>query len=79
MNKEQQTYATLEDLESLRGEMKGLIRSFLDFVVAFGLELGVRPQKERDELLSKLQRRSVDGAYDNGDTRHKPNGTEHHA
>ncbi len=68
MDKEQQTYATMEDLESFRNEMKGLLRGFLDFVVAFGLELGVHPQKERAQFLSKLERHSVNGASGNGDT-----------
>ncbi len=79
MNKEQQTYATLEDLESLREEVKSLMRGFLDFVVAFGLELGVRPQEERAGVLSKLEHRSVNGASDDGDTWRKPNGMGHHA
>ena len=79
MSKEQRTYATLEDLESHRDEMKSLMRDFLDFVVAFGLELGVRPQKGRAEFLSRLERHSVNCASDNRDNWPKPNGAENHA
>ena len=53
--KEQQ-YATKEEVLSFEQDMKKLLRSFLDFFVSYGLELGKKsPKTEFEELSSKLQ------------------------
>ena len=53
--KEQQ-YATKEELHSFRQDMQKLIKSFLDFFVSYGLELGKQsPKTEFEELTSKLK------------------------
>ncbi len=53
---EEQQYATKEELRSFRQDMKKLIKSFLDFFVSYGLELGKQsPKTEFEELTSKLQ------------------------
>jgi len=53
--KEQQ-YATKEDIRSLELDIKKLLKSFVDFFVSYGLELGKHPAKtEFEELANKLQ------------------------
>jgi len=53
--KEQQ-YATKEDIRSLELDIKKLLKSFVDFFVSYGLELGKHPAKpEFEELSNKLQ------------------------
>jgi len=53
--KEQQ-YATKEDIRSLELDIKKLIKSFVDFFVSYGLELGKHSTKtEFEELTNKLQ------------------------
>ena len=53
--KEQQ-YATKEEVRSFEQDIKKLLRSFLDFFVSYGLELGKHsPKTEFEELTSKLQ------------------------
>ena len=53
--KEQQ-YVTREEFRSLEQDMKKLLRSFLDFFVSYGLELGKQPPKtEFEELIGRLQ------------------------
>jgi hypothetical protein len=53
--KEQQ-YATKEEVHSFEQDMKKLLKSFLDFFVGYGLELGEQsPNTEFEELTSKLQ------------------------
>lgn len=53
--KEQQ-YATKEEVHSFEQDIKKLLRSFLDFFVSYGLELGKQsPKTEFEELSSKLQ------------------------
>jgi hypothetical protein len=69
----------MEDLETLCAEMQALLRGFMEYAVAFGLELGVRPKREKARFLSILERRSVNGASENGHTWQTPNGTGHHA
>ena len=54
-NKEQK-YVTKEEIRSLEQDIKKLLRSFLDFFVGYGLELGKQsPKAEFEELTSKLQ------------------------
>jgi len=53
--KEQQ-YATKEDIQYLEQDIKRLLKSFLDFFLSYGLELGKQsPKTELEELTSKLQ------------------------
>jgi len=53
--KEQQ-YATKEEIHSLEVDMKKLLKSFLDFFVSYGLELGKHPAKTGlEELSNKLE------------------------
>lgn len=53
--KEQQ-YATKEEIRSFEQDVKKLLKSFLDFFVSYGLELGKKsPKTEFEELSSKLQ------------------------
>ena len=56
--KEQQEkeYATKEEIRSFEQDIKRLLKSFLDFFVSYGLELGKQsPKTEFEELTSKLQ------------------------
>ncbi len=54
--KEQAKYVTEEQFRSLEQDIKRLLRSFLDFFVSYGLELGKQaPQSEFEELASRLQ------------------------
>jgi len=49
-------YATKEEVYAIEQDMKKLLRSFLDFFVNYGLELGKQsPETEFEELASKLQ------------------------
>ena len=53
---EESQYATKEEVYSFEQDMKRLLRSFLDFFVNYGLELGKQsPETEFEELTSKLQ------------------------
>ena len=50
-----QHYATKEEVRSFEEDTKRLLRSFLDFFVSYGLELGKQsPKSEFEELTSKL-------------------------
>ena len=51
-----QQYATKEEVRSFEEDMKKLLKSFLDFFVGYGLELGKQSPKktEFEELTSKL-------------------------
>jgi len=63
--KEQQ-YATKEDIHSLELDIKKLLKSFVDFFVSYGLELGKHPAKtEFEELSNKLQGLEEDLASEN--------------
>lgn len=54
--KEEAKYVTEEQFRSLEQDIKKLLRSFLDFFVSYGLELGKQaPQSEFEELASRLQ------------------------
>jgi len=49
-------YATKEEVYSFEQDMKKLLKSFLDFFVNYGLELGKEsPETELEELTGKLQ------------------------
>ena len=51
-----QQYATREEVRSFEQDMKKLLKSFLDFLVSYGPELGKQsPKAEFEELNSKLQ------------------------
>ena len=52
----EQKYATKEEARSFEQDIKRLLKSFLDFFVSYGLELGKQsPKAEFEELSSKLQ------------------------
>ncbi len=54
--KEVTAYATKEELRSFEQDIKKLLKGFLDFFVAYGLELGKTAiSPEFEELTSKLQ------------------------
>jgi metal-responsive CopG/Arc/MetJ family transcriptional regulator len=49
-------YATREELSAFQQDMKQLLKSFLDFFVSYGLELGENGQQiELEKFTSKLQ------------------------
>ena len=49
-------YVTQEDLKGFELGIKGLLRSFLEFFISYGLEIGVQPGKDKfEELDQKLQ------------------------
>jgi len=49
-------YATKEEVYSFEQDMKKLLKSFLDFFMNYGLELGKEsPESELEELTSKLE------------------------
>jgi len=53
---EEQKYATKEEVYFFEQDMKKLLRSFLDFFINYGLELGKQsPDTDFDELTSKLE------------------------
>ena len=53
---QEQKYATKEEIHSFEQDIRKLLRSFLEFFVGYGLELGKQsPKAEFEELTSKLQ------------------------
>ncbi len=61
-----QRYATKEEIRSLELDIKKLLKSFVDFFVSYGLELGKQPAKtEFEELSNKLQGLEEDLASEN--------------
>jgi len=55
-NTNEQKYVTKEEILSLEQDIKKLLKSFLDFFVTYGLEIGKQsPKAEFEELVSKLQ------------------------
>ena len=51
-----QQYATKKEVRSFEQDIKNLFKSFLDFFVSYGLEIGKQsPKSELEELTSKLQ------------------------
>lgn len=60
-------YATREELTSFEHDMKQLLKSFLDFFVSYGLELGENGQQiELEKFTSKLQGLQKDLGSDSG-------------
>ena len=52
---EEKEYATKEEIRSSEQDIKRLLKSFLDFFVSYGLELGKQsPKAEFEELSSRL-------------------------
>jgi len=66
--KDAMKYATREELSSFEQDMKQLLKSFLDFFVSYGLELGENGQQiEIEKFTSKLQGLQKDlGTSDSG-------------
>jgi hypothetical protein len=59
-------YATREEVQAFEEDMKQLLRSFLDFFVAYGLDLGKQSSAgEFEELTSKLKGLQKDIGSDN--------------
>ncbi len=53
---EEKEYATKEEIRAFEQDIKRLLKTFLDFFVSYGLELGKQsPKAEFEELTSKLQ------------------------
>ena len=51
----EQPYATKEEFHSFQQDIKKLLKSFLDFFVGYGLELGKgSPKSDFEELTAKL-------------------------
>jgi hypothetical protein len=51
-----QHYVTKEEIQSFEQDIKSLLKTFLDFFVSYGLELGKQsPKAEFEELSSKLE------------------------
>lgn len=51
-----QHYATKEEMRTFEQDIKSLLKTFLDFFVSYGLELGKQsPKTEFEELSSKLE------------------------
>jgi len=49
-------YATKEEVRAFQEDMKKLLRNFLDFFMAYGMDLGkAAPGSDLEELTSKLQ------------------------
>ena len=68
---EAETYATHEEMGYFEEDMKNLMRSFLDFFVTYGMELGKQKSvsPEIEELASKLHGLEKDlGPNDNDRT-----------
>jgi metal-responsive CopG/Arc/MetJ family transcriptional regulator len=60
-------YATREELSSFEQDMKQLLKSFLDFFVSYGLELGENGQQiELEKFTNKLQGLQKDLGADSG-------------
>ncbi len=51
-----QHYVTKEEIQAFEHDIKSLLKSFLDFFVSYGLELGKQsPKAEFEELSNKLE------------------------
>jgi hypothetical protein len=44
------SFITRQELEGFRQDVRALLRSFLDFFIAYGLELGTTTSSKKDEL-----------------------------
>ena len=61
-----ESYVTKEELRSIEQDIKKLLRSFIDFFVNYGLEIGKQsPRTEFEELIGKLQGLEKDMDSDN--------------
>ncbi len=63
-----ESYVTKEELRSIEQDIKKLLRSFIDFFVNYGLEIGKQsPKTEFEELIGKLQglEKELDSDNDN--------------
>ena len=59
-------YATKEEVLSMEKDIKRLLKSFLDFFVNYGLEIGKQPKEgEFEEITSKLKGLEKDIDQDN--------------
>ena len=59
-------YATKEEIQSLEQDMMRLLKSFLDFFLNYGLEMGKQPNEgEFEEITSKLKGLEKDTDPDN--------------
>ena len=62
----EESYVTKEELHSIEQDIKKLLRSFIDFFVNYGLEIGKQsPRTEFEELIGKLQGLEKDLDSDN--------------
>ena len=53
---EEKEYVTKEEIRAFEQDIKRLLKTFLDFFVSYGLELGKQsPKAEFEELSSRLQ------------------------
>ena len=60
------TYVTQEEFREFQEWVKSLLRSFLEFVVTFDVELGVHDDKERNQFpIDLLGDRTTDGTSAN--------------
>ena len=61
----EQKYVTKEEIRFFEQDIKNLLKSFLDFFLSYGLELGKQPPKaEFEELTSRLQELEKDLDFD---------------
>ena len=67
-NNAQEEYATRQEIVSFEQDMKLLMKSFLDFFVAFDPDLNKNDQFELDKFTSKLQGLQKDLGSGNGKT-----------
>lgn len=67
-----ESYVTKEELRSIEQDIKKLLRSFIDFFVNYGLEIGKQsPRTEFEELIGKLQGLEKDLNSDNDNDNEK--------
>jgi len=67
-----ENYVTREELRSIEQDIKKLLRSFIDFFVNYGLEIGKQsPRSEFEELIGKLQGLEKDLDSDNDNDNEK--------
>lgn len=63
--KDEQRFVTREDLQEMEHGIKELLRSFLDFFLSYGMELGHRAGPDQLEALSqRLQELSAPKAHE---------------
>ena len=72
--KENKLYATKEEMHFFEDDMKKLLKTFLDFFVSYGLEIGKgEPKSEFEELSAKLHELegNLDGEGNKGEAKIK--------